>query len=226
MSVTTAQLEKYSLFADLLEDDLKCILPYVQKRAFAKGVYLFYPQSSSLKTYLVESGLVRLFFTNAHGEEFLLNLVRPQGVFGLPVLQEEQVRLMGAATYQDSVILSISSAHLAEAMQTMPQLAINLYREASTSARMLLNHTRSIVTLSLNERLALMLLRLSKIWQSTDTIDMPINQTELAGWLGASRGRLNRALAELQKQGLLQVEADHIKLTDRMGLKNLANTGE
>lgn len=221
--LTTNQLQKYPFFAGLPNDDLVSLLPHFHKRAFAKGVYLFYPQSPSATTYFVETGLVRLFFTNAHGEEFLLNILKPTAVFGLPVLDEEKIRLMGAATYQESVILSIPSEVLASSMQTMPELARNLYREASSSARQLLIHTRALVTLSLNARVAFLLLRLSQLWQTADVIEMPINQAELAGWVGASRGRLNHALSELQKQGLIRLEEDaRILLLDRAGLVRLA----
>lgn len=224
LMITIDQLRNYPLFTGLTEQELGLILPRLTKRAFAKGTYLFYPGSSSTNTYLVESGLVRLFFTNTHGEEFLLHLVRPTDVFGLPVLDAEDVRVVGAAAYQDSVVLSIECEYLLQSMQTMPTLARNLYREASSSARMLLIHARALTTLSLNARLAFLLLRISHVWETADSIEMPLNQAELAGWLGASRGRLNRALSEFQKQGMIQVKDARILLTDRAGLERLAKT--
>ncbi len=224
--LTTDHLQKYPIFENLDESNLARLLPHVHKRAFAKGAYLFHPGSPSTNTYLVESGLVRLFFTNAHGEEFLVNLVRPTGVFGLPVLDTEDIRVGGAAAYQDSVILSIECGFLLQAMQTMPALARNLYREATSSGRKLLIHARTLVTLNLNARLASLLLRLSLVLQTADVIEMPIKQAELAGWLGVSRGRINRALNELQQQGLIRVEEDaRIRLTNRLGLENLVKTG-
>ena len=223
--LTIDQLRDYPLFTGLTEQELGLLLPRLTKRAFAKGVYLFYPGSSSTNTYLVASGLVRLFFTNTHGEEFLLHLVRPTDVFGLPVLDGEDVRVVGAATYQDSVVLSIECQYLLQSMQTMPILARNLYREASSSARMLLIHARALTTLNLNARLAFFLLRISHVWEAADLIELPLSQAELAGWLGASRGRLNRAISELQKQGLIRVVDARILLTDRAGLERLAQAG-
>lgn len=224
--LTTAHLHKYPLFEGLHEDELARLLPHLHKRTFAKGVYLFYPQSPSLNTYLVEAGMVRLFFTNTHGEEFLLNLVRPGGSFGLPVIQADQGRLMGAATYQDAVILTIACEQLLAAMQTIPRLAQNLYREASTSGRMLLIHTRALVTMNLEARLAFFLLRVAQVWQMPATIEMPLHQSELAGWLGASRGRLNRALQKLQTQGIIRIEENHILILDRTRLERLAQTSD
>lgn len=215
-------LQRYPLFEAIPEEDLMRLAPHIHKRAIAKGVYLFFPGSSSTSTYLVVSGLVRLFFINANGDEFLLNLLKAGNVFGLPVPLEGDVRLMGAAAYEDSVVLSIPSALLMENMPSMPQLAINLYREVSIGARSLLIHATNMVTLPLNGRLAFLLLNLSKMWQTGDHIELPISQAELAGWLIASRGRLNRALGELKKKGLIYIEDDKIKILDRVGLEHLA----
>ena len=223
LMLTIDSLQNFSLFEDLSTDDLAHLLPHIHKRAVARGVYLFYPSSPISNTYLVVSGLVRLFFTNAHGQEFLLNLVRPGKVFGLPVLQEDQVRLLGASAYQDSVVLCIASGQLLEYMPAMPRLGINLYREASTSARDLLIHARALVTLPLNARLAFLLLRISQTWQTGDCMDLPINQTELGDWLGASRGRVNRTLNELENLDLIRREGNaRILVLDRAGLEGLA----
>lgn len=218
-------LQKYPLFNGLSEKELELLVPHLLKRSFAKGVYLFFPESPSFNTFLVESGLVRLFFTNLHGEEYLLNLVRPGGAFGLPVLQGENTRLMGAAAYKDSIVFSIESQKLLQFIPVIPQLACNLYREASTSARMLLVHVRALVTLPLTARLAFLLVRISQVWQMGDNIIMPLNQAELAGWLGASRGRLNRALNELQKQELIELRDARIIILNRPGLERLIRTG-
>ncbi|HZW03238.1 MAG TPA: Crp/Fnr family transcriptional regulator [Anaerolineaceae bacterium] len=223
---TIEQLQKYPIFEAVPEDDMMRLAPHIHKRAFAKGVYLFFPGSSCTNTYLVVSGLVRLFFTNANGDEFLLNLLRTGKVFGLPVLMEGEMRLMGAAAYEDSVVFSIPSALLVENLPSMPQLAVNLYREVSISARALLIHTCALVTLPLNARLAFLILRLSQMWQTGDCIEMPVRQAELAGWLGASRGRLNRAIRELQKSNMIRLEEDQrILILDRAGLERLATTG-
>ena len=224
--LTTDQLKKFPLFDGIGDDELSRLLPHIHKRAYAKGVYLFYPQSPNTNTYLVQSGLVRLFLTNTHGEEFMLKFVRPYEVFGLPLLQKGQLRLMGAAAYQDSMILSIGCEYLIEAMRSIPPLTFNLYRETSTNARELLLHTRSLVTSNLSARLAFVFLFLAHKQHSGDEVEMPIHQAELASWVGASRGRLNRTLSEMQKSGLIQVKKNRILLIDRSALERIANPGD
>ncbi|MBN1876447.1 MAG: Crp/Fnr family transcriptional regulator [Anaerolineae bacterium] len=221
--LTLGQIRKYSLFTDLNEDELARLAPCLIKRAYAKGVYLFYPGTSGLNTYLVESGLVRLFFTNAVGQEFLINLVGPGEVFGYPILAADALRIMGAATYKPSVILSISHNDLLTVMESSPRLMRNVYSELSAGSRKLLLYTRSLVIVNLEGRLAIRLLHLlGKSKNQTETIEIPLSQTEFASWLGASRGRLNHAMNQLQKMGVIRVEGRKITILNRSGLERLA----
>ena len=192
------------------------------KRAFAKGAYIFYPGNPCLYTYFIESGLLRLFFVNTSGQEFLLNLIHPYNLFGFPLLGNDQFRLTGAAAYQPSVVLSISRDNLIQFMSESSKLMQNLYQELIINSRKLILHIRSLVTLSLLGRLAAMLLRLANLHEKqTQMIDMPLSQEELASWLGASRGRLNQALNQLQHQCLIQVDGQKILILDLKGLENL-----
>ena len=89
------QLSDYRLFAGLSDHDLSVLTPSFSKRTFAKDAYLYYPENLSVNIYLAESGLIRMFFTNTAGQEFLLDLVGPRSVVGIPLLREDQSRIGG-----------------------------------------------------------------------------------------------------------------------------------
>ena len=78
-------ITKHPLFNGLTEVELAQLLPCFSKRSFGKGVYLYHPGNLAYNCYLVETGLVRLFFTNASGKEFTLELVSPPSILGSPV---------------------------------------------------------------------------------------------------------------------------------------------
>lgn len=220
--VPVENIRHYPLFAGLNDDELARLAPLLTRRVFAQGAYIYYPGNPGLNTYLVESGLVRLFFADATGEEFLVNLVGPLAVFGHPLLEDNQLRVMGAAAHRPSVLLSIGREDLFQMMDFSPQLLRNVYLDLSTNARKLLLHTRMLVTLPLNARLATILLRLArKDEDQAYTADLPFSQDTLAGWVGASRGRVNRAMKQLQQMGLIAVDGHRIALLDRPGLERL-----
>lgn len=214
------QLRKYPLFADLNEKELASLASSTVKRSFAKGAYIYHPGVPGLNIYLIESGMVRMFFVNHRWEEFLMNLLTPPGCFGLPLLPDNQVRITGAAALRDTVALSLSREVVFDAMRRSPQFACNIYLEMSSGIRELGKYVHGVATLSVLGRLASLILFLSDrdSLGKKNEIDLPITQGDLASLIGSSRGRVNRALARLEKQGLIRVEGQKICILDRPGL--------
>jgi CRP/FNR family cyclic AMP-dependent transcriptional regulator len=216
------QIRMYPIFAGLTDAELAGVAPILKKRAFAAGAYIYYPGNPGLHSYLVESGLVRLFVSTASGQELTLKLVGPQEVFGLPLLDDEQARLIGAVAHQPAVLYAIARQDFLQLMDRSPQFMCNIYKDLATDARRLLLHLRSLATLNLNGRLAAMLLRLEKENDGEDYIvDMPLNQEAFASWLGASRGRLNQAIHQLEDLGMIRVEGSEIVILDYPALERM-----
>ncbi|MBN1146603.1 MAG: Crp/Fnr family transcriptional regulator [Anaerolineales bacterium] len=218
------RIRDYPIFASLSQAELAQIAPCVSKRSFAKGAYLYHPGNPALNIYLVESGLVRLFFANMRGQEFVLDLLGPRATVGLPLLHEDQARMAGAAALQPVTALLLSQKDLGYFAQRSPQLMSNIYRGMDVALRKLMRLTQMLITVSLTGRLALILLYLSEIDKSQgtrDEFDFPLSQGEMAGWLGASRGHLNRALKRLQGRGLIRLEGQKLAILDRPGLRQM-----
>ena len=55
-----------------------------------------------------------------------------------------------------------------------------------------------------------------------DEFVLPISQSDLAGWLGVSRGRLNRTLINFQKLGLIRQDGSRFFILDRQRLMQLS----
>jgi CRP-like cAMP-binding protein len=217
---TVDQLRQYPLFSGLSDEELTALSPCVTKRMFAKGAYIYYPGAPGLNMYLIESGQVRMFFANDQGEEFLMNLVTPPGCFGLPVLLDDQVRIVGAAAVRDTVLLLLSREVVFDCMRRFPQFAFNIYLEMSNALRSLAGYANGVATLSVPGRLARAFLYFSSKcpFENKDKLDLPITQGDLASLIGSSRGRVNRALAKMQEQGLIHMEGQKICILDRLGL--------
>lgn len=221
--VSVDQIRNYPLFDGLNEAELACLANAIVKRSFARGAYIFHPGSPAANAYLVESGLVRMFLSTASGQEILLNLASPPEAFSLPTLQESQLRVIGVSVLMPTVLLSIGREDFFQVFDSSPQFARNVYRTLLIISRKLLLHTRMLATLSLNGRLAAMLLRLAlKSPNQEHIIQVPISQEDFAGWVGASRGRLNQAMKRLQQLGLIEVQGQKIVILDYPGLERLA----
>jgi CRP-like cAMP-binding protein len=221
--ISISQLREYPLFAGLSEDELSSLALCLSKRTFAKGAYLFHPGSPGLNVYLVESGLIRLFFTNAVGQEFLLDLVGPRSIVGLPILREGHTRLGGAAALQLSTVLVLSHENLDHFMQRYPRFLHNVHGWIDMGIRRLMMYARGLATISVQGRIATMLLNLTQNDGKGDQneLELPLSQVDIATWVGASRGALNRALSHLQQLELIHVDGHKFTILDRPGLQQM-----
>jgi CRP-like cAMP-binding protein len=217
--VSIDQIRNYPLFEGLNETDLQALAACTVKRSFVKNAYIFYPGKPALNLYLVESGMVRIFFCDNGGSEFLLNLAKPPSVIGHPLMLKQQIRLMGAAAQLPTVVLSIPHEDIFSIMESSRQFSINLYMDLASSTRKLLLHYQSFLTLGLEGRTAALLLRIGE--GKSDEIHLPVSQTGFASWLGVSRGRLNRTFIKFQRLGLISVDGTKVYILDRQGLAQL-----
>lgn len=221
---TLSEIRKYPLFSNLDDKELERLISSAMRRSFAKGAYIYRPGMPGLNMYLIESGMVRMFFANDRQEEFMMNLVAPPDCFGLPLLLDNQVRVAGAAAICDTVTLSLSREAVFDGMRRFPQFGLNVYLEMSNNLRLLAGYAHGIAILSVPGRLARLLLHVaSKYPGEANEIDLPITQGDLAMLIGSSRGRTNRALAQMQARGLIRLEGHKIHILDR---EELVNTGK
>jgi len=221
--VNVDQIRNYPLFDGLTEAELAYLANATVKRSFARGAYVFHPGIPAINAYLVESGQVRMFFSTTSGQEVLLNLAGPREAFTLPTIEDSQLRVIGASALTPTVLLCIGREDFFQVFATSPQFTRNVYRTLLIISRKLLLHTRMLATLDLNGRVAAMLLRLAiKSANEQHIIQVPISQEDFAGWVGASRGRLNQVMKRLQQLGLIEVQGQKIAILNYPGLEQLA----
>ena len=223
--INVKQLEQYPLFSGLSDEALENLANAITKHTFARNAYIFYPGNPGVNLYLIESGMVRLFMINSNGEEFLLNLSKAREVFGLPGLIGNGIRPAGAAAIETTILLTLSRADMDHFVDIYPQFARNLLIEMSNNLRNLLEYTRAVTYLSLNARLVSFILHMVKSsWNQADRLELelPLTQAELATWMGASRGRVNRELKKLQQLGLIDTKGQKLLVMDLPGLEHLA----
>ena len=214
------QIRNFPLFKDLSGAELEALAACIIRGTFVKRAYIFRPGDPAVNLYLVETGLVRVFFCNSQGNEFLLNLVGAHSVIGLPVKKENRHRLLGALAQFPTTLLSLSYEDLFRIAQSSKQLLFNMYTDAATSTGNLLAHYQSFVISGLEGRTAALFLLLGE--GKVDEIDIPVSQADLASWLGVSRGRLNLTLIKFQKQGLIRLDGTRLFILNREGLSDLA----
>ncbi len=210
-------LKRVSLFKDLSGEVLAGLAPHLRRRAFRKGTMIFHKDQVGDALYIVESGRVRIFLPAEGGEELSVDLLGPGDVFGEMALLDGRPRSASVDTLEDTVTYTLSRDEFQRHLVTAPQLASGLIELLSTRLRHLMQYTETLAFLDVHARIARTLLDLAErygVKANGIEIDFELTQAELARMVGATRERVNRALASFRTQGLVELRGKKIVILD------------
>ncbi|MFM8793872.1 MAG: Crp/Fnr family transcriptional regulator [Acidimicrobiales bacterium] len=133
--------------------------------------------------------------------ESVVALMDEGDLFGEMGMLDKGPRSAGARAIEASTVLEIPYAAVLAQLEAHPSLMWNVVRMLSRRLRSMDNSLADSVFLDVTGRTAKRLLMLS---DGNDEFTLPVTQEELAGMVGASRERVNKAIASFIKLGWLE----------------------
>lgn len=215
-------LRKVSLFNQLPDADLAKLAGHLRQRQFRKNTILFHKDQPGDTLYIVETGHIRVFLPTATGEELTVDIAGPGDVVGELALLDGRPRSASAQTLEDTTVQILSREDFQQHLTTAPRLAASLLALLSSRLRQITEYAESLAFLDIHGRVAWALLQLAGkhgVDHQGVEIDFDMTQTELASMVGATRERVNRALASFRAQGLVEMRGRKIALLDTIRLR-------
>lgn len=194
------------LFASVSESDRKRVLGSGRRRSLPAKAPLYYQGDRVKSLCIIESGVVRTFYTNLDGHEFTIGFWGAGDIVGAPDLSGAGRRALSAVAQTQATIVELASDSLEGLCAEVPAFAVNLIRVLSFKVRWVSLAAANLSTKSAATRLDQLLLALSEI--SDDRLDdhrvrlgRIYTQSNLASMVGCSRQWLNVQLGELRSRG-------------------------
>ena len=200
------------LFGKLNEKELEPIVEKSTKKQLLRGDVLFRENDKPFSLFLVETGRIAIVNKSFIGKESVIALMENGDLFGEMGLFDERGRSAEARALEESCVIEV------------PYEPINkLYEETPSQlwevVTMLVNRLRNMdevladsVFLDVTGRTAKRLLEIS---DNEDEFSFPVTQEELAGMVGASRERVNKAIASFIKLGWIEQFDRTYRILDR-----------
>ena len=215
-------LKNVSLFSPLADDTLAGLATQVRRHAFRKDTVIFHKDQAGDALYIVESGRVRIFLPTSAGEELTVDIAGAGDVFGELALLDGRPRSASAQAQEDTVTLTLGRDEFLKYLGRTPQLGAALVELLSKRLRHVTDYAESLAFLDVYARLVRTLLEMGDrygLHGDGIEIDFALTQTALATMVGATRERVNRALAALRTQGLIELRGKKIVLLDPAKLR-------
>ncbi|HJP16452.1 MAG TPA: Crp/Fnr family transcriptional regulator [Acidimicrobiales bacterium] len=200
------------LFGELPEDVLEAIVSEAHDRNLQRGDIIFREDDPPDELYIVLSGRIAIVNKSIDGRESMVALMEPGDLFGEMGLFDGKGRSAQARALEDSVVTCVPYQPVRSLYEDTP---IYLWQVIEMLAGRLRNMDEALadsVFLDVTGRTAKKLLELAG---ESEEFSLPITQEELAGMVGASRERVNKAIAAFVRLGWIEQMDRSYRITNR-----------
>jgi CRP-like cAMP-binding protein len=214
---TVELLGRSPLFAPLTEPERRAVAEEMREVSYAPGQVIFGRGDAGRDIYLVTGGRVRLSILTAEGRELSFAHAEPGTIFGEIAMLDGGPRTADATAVNKVTALTLSKGAFTRLIESRPHLAEAAIRFLCARVREADQQLEAIALYPIEGRLARFFLATAKQRSAGKapgggkvTIDLEMSQSELALLVGASRPKVNAALASLEDSGAIERQDNRV----------------
>ena len=199
--------EQPSLFARLTPSQRNRVIACGVRLSLSGGETLFAQGGQHKGVYLIQSGLIRTFYTSPAGREITLAYWPHGNIVGTPQVLGPGIYMWSGIAVSDAEILAFRGETIRDLMQRIPAFAIGVVEALEFKGKYLSTLVQMLGTRSVAERLAMLLCSLADLHGIREkegvAIGQPFTHEVLAQMVGASRQWVTMTLDRFQREGLI-----------------------
>lgn len=215
----TDLLHDVELLAELTPDEMDRVTAAAVTSRYLRGDVVFEEGSTPDKLCVVASGRIAIAKKSMDGRESMVALMERGDVFGEMGLFDGFGRSAEARALEPSELVELPYAPLKDVYQSRSDLLWGVVRLLAGRLRATDSALADSVFLDVTGRTAKRLLELAG---DEDEFALPITQEELAGMVGASRERVNKAIASFVRLRWIGQQDRRYRITNREELERRA----
>jgi len=215
-------------FLDALGDDARDALRRLgTRRTFKRGAALFHERQDGDRVFLIHAGEVKLARVTEEGKDVVLGVRGPGELLGELSIIDGGSRSSGAFAVTAVEAQVIPASDFLSFVSSTSEAASALLQMLATRLRASDETIFQFVAHDTVGRLAGRLVELARTHGVEEDgeirIDLPLSQEELAGWVGASRESVARALQVLRDLGWVETGRRRVVVRDLEALVQRAS---
>jgi CRP-like cAMP-binding protein len=195
------------LFDGLSAEERRVVLSHGHKRIVYKDEQLFVQGGAHDGIFFIETGRIRVYYVSPSGREMTLAYWSPGHFVGGPDIFGGGLHQWSGVAAANSCVVHLPGKALRQLIGEYPKLAVGLLEGLAFKGRCYSALAQMLGTRSVSERLAHLLLHLSRAYgaQTADgvRVDAVFTHADLAHMVGATRQWVTISLKRLQEQHIL-----------------------
>jgi CRP-like cAMP-binding protein len=213
-------LETTQLLGALPPDTLESLRQRATTRTVARNEVLFRQGEHAAEMYGIISGRVAILTRSPDGRESLVAVLDEGSLLGELPLFDDGPRSADARALEETQLIVLGYEAVRDAIDAHPTILWVIVRML---ARRLRNTDESLADAVFLDVPARTAKRLLEIAGDADQFRLPMTQEDLAGLVGASRERVNKALSLFTRLGWIEVEGrNRYRILERQALHERA----
>lgn len=175
-------------------------------RSYPKNTVIITEGDSSDSVFVILSGKVKAFVSDAEGHELILNTQAPGDYVGEMAL-DGKPRSASVVTLEPTTFSVVQREPLRDAIRRNPDFALDMIAKVIERAREATDNVKNLALLDVYGRVARLLLNMAvEAEDGRMRIPEKITQQEIAERVGASRDMVSRIFRDLTVGGYVTVE--------------------
>ena len=212
-------MARSELLAALGDDALSALAEASREVSLNRAEVLFDQDEPGRELYIVATGRIAIAKRSADGRSSVVALMEEEDLFGDMPLFDGQGRSAQARALEPSRLVAVPYDALRTALDARPEALWTVVALLSNRLRATDEALADSMFLDVTGRTAKRLLELAG---DSDEFMLPVTQEELAGMVGASRERVNKAIATFVRLGWLELSERRYRIVERVKLAQRA----
>ena len=226
---TQAELDNLAatpLFRGLSANEVQTVAAVAHIRKTATDEFIFYQGDPATHIFILRNGRAKITQINPDGQQILMRLIGPWGLFAVIALTETDEYPASAQATEISETLVWSKEDLLKLVEQIPPLSLNIMRLMGKHIKEFQDRFRELATERVERRLARALLRLAnQTGRKTDhgvLIDFPLSRQDLAEMTGTTLYTVSRILSQWETHELILSGRERVTVCNPHGLVRIA----
>jgi CRP/FNR family cyclic AMP-dependent transcriptional regulator len=209
-------LENIAIFSGLSQPELEILENHMITRTFRKNTVVINEGDEARSLYIILSGKVKVFLSNADGKEIIINTQGNGEHFGELALLDDAPRSASVMTTEKSLIGVISKTDFVNLLTKHPELALKLTRELTQWVRLLSDNVKTLALMDVYGRVAKTLLAMAESEDGHLVIDKRPTQQDIANRIGASREMVARIMKDLTIGNYISIDGKRLIINEKL----------
>lgn len=216
METVLAGLQQIPYFADISPEVLIRLAEKAAQRTYPKHAVILNEGDEAGPLFVILSGKVRVFLSDAAGKEVTLSVQEKGSYFGELSLLDDEPRSASVMTLEKTVCGLVAKTEFRKWLAEHPDVSGSLIKGLTRRIRILTESVRGLALCDVYGRLSRLLYDLADAGTELPTIlDRPSHQ-ELANRIGSSREMVSKIMKDLVNGGYVSHEGRSLTIRRKL----------